>query len=38
MRIQPAEPEYPVLWCNWGGALDEWNRKPWGEFIDITGD
>ncbi len=29
------EPDFPVIWCDWGPRPVEWNREPWGERIDI---
>ena len=29
------EPDFPVIWCDWGPRPGEWNREPWGERIDI---
>ena len=34
-RYPEAEPNYPVVWCNWGSPPGEHNRQPWGERIDI---
>ena len=34
-RYPEAEPDYPVIWCNWGPPTGERNRQPWGERIDI---
>ena len=34
-RYPEAEPDYPVIWCNWGPPTGERNREPWGERIDI---
>ncbi len=31
-----TEPDFPVLWLNWGQEPEDWNREPWGERIDIT--
>ena len=31
-----AEPDYPVIWCNWGPPPGERNREPWGERVDIA--
>ncbi len=36
-RYPDAEPDYPVIWCNWGPPLGERNRQPWGERIDMAG-
>ncbi len=33
-----AEPDYPVVWCNWGPPPGDANREPWGERIDIGSD
>ena len=30
------EPNYPVVWCNWGPPPGGRNREPWGERIDIA--
>ena len=34
-RYPEAEPDYPVIWCNWGPPPGARNRQPWGERIDI---
>ena len=34
-RYPEAEPDYPVIWCNWGPPPSARNRQPWGERIDI---
>ena len=34
-RYPEAEPDYPVIWCNWGPPPGDRNRQPWGERIDI---
>ena len=34
-RYPEAEPDYPVIWCNWGPPPDARNPQPWGERIDI---
>ena len=34
-RYPEAEPDYPVIWCNWGPSPGERNPQPWGERIDI---
>ena len=31
-----TEPDYPVVWCNWGDLPSDGNREPWGERIDIA--
>ena len=31
-----TEPDYPVIWCNWGRAPNNRNQQPWGERIDIN--
>ncbi len=31
-----AEPDFGVLWVNWGVRPSDWNREPWGERIDIA--
>ena len=36
-RYPEAEPDYPVVWCNWGPPLGARSRQPWGERIDIAG-
>ena len=35
-RYPETEPDYPVVWCNWGPPPGERNRQPWGERIDIA--
>ncbi len=30
-----SEPDYPVLWVNFGDPPEDWNREPWGELIQI---
>ena len=35
-RYPEAEPDYPVIWCNWGPPPGERNRQPWEERIDIA--
>ncbi|MCY4552024.1 MAG: VWA-like domain-containing protein [Defluviicoccus sp.] len=30
-----AEPQFPVVFCNWSRPPEDWNRQPWGERIDI---
>ncbi len=30
-----TEPDFPVIWANWGNPPSVWNREPWGERIDI---
>ena len=34
-RYPDAEPDYPVVWCNWGPPPSVHDRQPWGERIDI---
>ena len=34
-RYPETEPDYPVIWCNWGPPPGPGNREPWGERIDI---
>ena len=34
-RYPEAEPDYPVIWCNWGPPPGARNPQPWGERIDI---
>ena len=34
-RYPETEPDYPVIWCNWGPPPGARNRQPWGERIDI---
>ena len=34
-RYPETEPEYPVIWCNWGPPPGTGDRQPWGERIDI---
>ena len=36
-RYPEAEPDYPVIWCNWGPPPGARNRQPWGERIDMAG-
>ena len=36
-RYPEAEPDYPVIRCNWGPPPGERNRQPWGERIDMAG-
>ena len=31
-----TEPDFPVLFCNYGRPPSDWNREPWGERIDIA--
>ncbi len=31
-----AEPQFPVVFCNWSRPPEDWNREPWGERIDIA--
>ena len=35
-RYPEAEPDYPVVWCNWGPPTGERNLQPWGERIDMA--
>ena len=30
-----TEPNFGVLWLNWGAPASNWKREPWGERIDI---
>ena len=30
-----TEPDFGVVWCNYGEPPADWNREPWGERIDI---
>ena len=34
-RYPEAEPDYPVIWCNWGPPPGDRDIQPWGERIDI---
>ena len=34
-RYPETEPDFPVIWANWGSPPPAWNREPWGERIDI---
>ena len=34
-RYPEAEPQFPVVFCNWSHPPEDWNRQPWGERIDI---
>ncbi len=34
-RYPETEPDFPVVWANWGSPPPAWNREPWGERIDI---
>jgi len=34
-RYPEAEPQFPVVFCNWSRPPEDWNREPWGERIDI---
>ena len=34
-RYPEAEPQFPVVFCNWSEPPADWNRQPWGERIDI---
>ena len=31
----PDEPDYNVIWVNWGDIPDECYQEPWGERIDM---
>ena len=31
-----TEPDFGVLWVNYGPPPSDWNREPWGERIDIA--
>ncbi len=35
-RYPEAEPQFPVVFCNWSHPPEAWNREPWGERIDIA--
>ncbi len=35
-RYPEAEPQFPVVFCNWSEPPEDWNREPWGERIDIA--
>ncbi len=35
-RYPEAEPQFPVVFCNWSHPPEDWNREPWGERIDIA--
>ena len=35
-RYPKAEPQFPVVFCNWSKPPEDWNREPWGERIDIA--
>ena len=35
-RYPEAEPDFPLVWCNWGSPPGRRNREPWGERIDIA--
>ena len=35
-RYPEAEPQFPVVFCNWSEPPSAWNREPWGERIDIA--
>ena len=35
-RYPEAEPQFPVVFCNWSEPPEDWNRQPWGERIDIA--
>ena len=30
------EPDFPVIWCNWGVTPEDWSLEPWGERINIS--
>ena len=34
-RYPETEPDFPVIWANWGSPPPAWNHEPWGERIDI---
>ncbi len=36
-RYPETEPDFPVIWVNYGDIPGDWNREPWGERIDISG-
>ncbi|MCY4318619.1 MAG: VWA-like domain-containing protein [Alphaproteobacteria bacterium] len=35
-RYPEAEPDFPVIFVNYGDPPGDWNREPWGERIDIA--
>ena len=35
-RYPETEPQFPVVFVNWGPPPSTWNREPWGERIDIA--
>ena len=35
-RYPEAEPQFDVIWVNYGDIPGDWNREPWGERIDIA--
>ena len=35
-RYPETEPQFPVVFVNWGPPPSAWNREPWGERIDIA--
>ncbi len=35
-RYPEVEPQFPVVFVNWGPPPSTWNREPWGERIDIA--
>ena len=35
-RYPETQPNFDVVWVNWGDAPEDWNREPWGERIDIA--
>ena len=35
-RYPETEPNYPVIWCNWGPPPGARNCQPWGERIDMA--
>ena len=34
-RYPETEPQFDVIWVNYGDIPGDWNREPWGERIDI---
>ncbi len=34
-RYPETEPDFPMIWTNWGSPPPAWNREPWGERIDM---
>ena len=34
-RYPETEPDFPMIWTNWGSPPPAWNREPWGERVDI---